>query len=104
VRAVGPAGRRLTELLAVAGAALPRDVVDTVVSDGSAGVVALLDAGIAVRSGLDGVALRHALVGEVVETHLSLAERTTWHGALASCLAELRSARRGHRPPLAGRR
>ena len=90
VRAVDPPGRRVAELLAVAGAALPRDVVETVVQDGAAGVVALLDAGIAVKSGVDGLALRHGLVGEVVETHLMLAERTTWHRALAACLAERR--------------
>ena len=88
VRAVDPPGRRVGELLAVAGAALPRRVVEAVVPDGATGVVTLLDAGIAVTSGVDDVGLRHALVGEVVETHLSLAERAAWHRALAASLAE----------------
>lgn len=88
VRAVGPAGRQVAELLAVGGTALPRDVVETTAHDGAAGVTALIAAGIAVTSSSDDIALRHALVGEVVETHLSLAERIAWHRTLATRLAE----------------
>jgi hypothetical protein len=91
VRAVDPPGRRVAELLAVSGGALPRDVVETVMPDGAPGLVALFDAGIAVNAGVDRVTLRHAIVGEVVDMHLSLAERTTWHRALATCLAERRN-------------
>ncbi|HEY5424528.1 MAG TPA: AAA family ATPase, partial [Ilumatobacteraceae bacterium] len=88
VRAVDAAGQRVAEILAVGGAALPRAVVEAVEPKGADGIVTLLGAGIAVESGDATVSLRHALVGEVIVAHLSLAERTALHGALAACLEQ----------------
>jgi len=92
VRAAGAVGRRVAELLAIAGASLPKSVVETVEPGSDAGIATLLAAGIAVESGHDHLALRHALVGEVVAGHLSLAERTAWHSALAQCLEDCEDA------------
>jgi DNA-binding CsgD family transcriptional regulator/tetratricopeptide (TPR) repeat protein len=85
VNSAGAAGIRVAELLSVAARPLPAAVFEDLDADGGAGVLALVERGIAFERD-DEVSLRHALVGEVVRGHLTAAARKRLHRALAERL------------------
>jgi DNA-binding CsgD family transcriptional regulator len=84
-----PGARDAAEVLAVAGQPVAMGLLERVVGD-IAEVAALVDAGIARDDGNGNVALRHALVGDVVLARTSEARRRGAHAALARALGSER--------------
>jgi DNA-binding CsgD family transcriptional regulator/tetratricopeptide (TPR) repeat protein len=81
--------REAAELLAVAGQPLATGLLERIVGD-VGDVASLVDAGIACEDGNGNVALRHALVGDVVLARTSEARRRGAHAALARALTSER--------------
>jgi DNA-binding CsgD family transcriptional regulator/tetratricopeptide (TPR) repeat protein len=73
----------VADLLAVAGEPEARHIIEDVVDDGAAGTLSLLDASMAVTVPGDQVALRHAVVAEVVIDRMPAVRRRALHLALA---------------------
>ncbi len=80
--------RDAAQALACAFDPVPQELIEDVVEHGGAGVLALLDAGIALAGPSDQVSLRHALVCEVVAAQLTARERREWHRRLAATLEQ----------------
>jgi DNA-binding CsgD family transcriptional regulator len=87
-RLSAPAQRLLAALAAAGGRAEP-EVLEPVVPDLGPAVREAVDAGLVV----DGVALRHGLIGEVVYGSLVAGERTALHRALGHAMAGAPAAR-----------
>ncbi|HEY3801907.1 MAG TPA: LuxR C-terminal-related transcriptional regulator [Kofleriaceae bacterium] len=80
--------QEIAEALACALDPLPRPLVEGIVDDGEAGVNALVDAGIAAVETTDDIALRHALLSEVIASELAPRERRQWHRRIAAALEQ----------------
>jgi DNA-binding CsgD family transcriptional regulator len=77
--------RELACALAIAEEPLSTHVAAELVGDVDSAWPALLEAGLA-EAGSDGIALRHTLVGEAIESRLGPAQSAQWHGRLATVL------------------
>lgn len=86
--ALSPAANEVARVLACAREPVSRSVVEDIVEDGGPGISALLASGIAVTGAADGIALRHALIGEVIEAQLPAERRHDLHRVLAEVLEQ----------------
>jgi DNA-binding CsgD family transcriptional regulator len=78
--------RNVAQALACSFDPIPEELIEDVVEDGGAGLLALVDAGVALAGPGDQISLRHALVCEVVAGQLTARERREWHRRLATAL------------------